>query len=150
MIRAAFDLCGSLLVLTLLRLRGVRIHWRTAFSIRGIPFISNRGTFVIAEGVRINARYSANPIGGQHFCSFVVGPGALLEIQEGAAISNSAFVCCKKITVGKYVYIGGDCRIFDTDFHSLELGKRIGLEGPDVYANVSPVVLKRGAFIGAG
>jgi acetyltransferase-like isoleucine patch superfamily enzyme len=117
-------------------------------NIRGTPFIRNKGNFIIKEGVKINSRYSANPIGGQTFCTFIVKNNADLIINKNAGISNSTIVCWGKIIIGENVYIGGDCKIYDTDFHSLKIEKRISKKDNDV--KTKPIIIKDGAFIGGG
>jgi len=93
-------------------------------KIKGLPHIRNAGTFIINENVRINSRISANPIGGNCRCYFVIGKDAELIIGKGTAISNSALNCYKSITIEENVMIGGNCKIYDTDFHPLNAFKR--------------------------
>lgn len=117
-------------------------------NIRGILYIKNTGKIIIEKNVRINSRYSANPIGGQEYCTFVVGRQGVLSIDEGAAISNSTIVSNKEVYIGKDVYIGGDCKIYDTDFHSLKYEERILNNDPGVRSK--EVKINKGAFIGTG
>jgi acetyltransferase-like isoleucine patch superfamily enzyme len=117
-------------------------------NIKGTPFIRNKGNFVINKGVRINSRYSANPIGGQTFSTFIIRKNAELTINKNAGISNSTIICWKKITIGENVYIGGDCKIYDTDFHSLNFEKRISKNDDEV--KTEPIYIEAGAFIGSG
>ena len=122
--------------------------WRTLHNFRGSLFIRNHGRIRIMKDVRINSRYSANPIGGMGRTSFVVKDGGELLIDTGAGISNTAIVCWKSIYIGKNVRIGGDCKIYDTDFHSIHLAHRMSY--PDKDVNVSPVRIEEGVFIGTG
>lgn len=117
-------------------------------NIKGTPFIRNKGNFIIGESVKINSRYSSNPIGGQTFCTFVIRENANLIIKKNAGISNSTIVCWNKIVIGEKVYIGGDCKIYDTDFHSLKLEKRISKNDDDI--KTEPIIIEDGAFIGGG
>lgn len=43
--------------------------------------------------------------------------------------------------------IGGNCKIYDNDFHSLDFNERMGTV--DLWSKTCPVVIKDGAFIGA-
>lgn len=128
--------------------RKVDIAFTSVFKIYGIPYIRNAGSLKIGKIRRINSRYSENPIGGSCFSSFVVTKGATLVIDDGVGISNSAIYCSDNIYIGKDVYIGGDCKIYDTDFHSVIFEKRIKDFDDDIKR--SPVIIKRGAFIGTG
>lgn len=69
-------------------------------------------------------------------------------MKRGAGISNTAIVCHNKIIIGKNVFIGGDCKIYDTDFHSINFNKRISEVDDDI--NTAPIHIKNGSFIGAG
>lgn len=117
-------------------------------NIRGIVFVRNFGNLIIEKNVKINSRYSANPIGGMKRMSFVVRKNAELLIDENTGISNSAIVCWSKIHIGKNVFIGGDCKIYDTDFHSINLSERV--LSPDPNVKVAPVTIEDGVFIGTG
>lgn len=115
---------------------------------RGKLFLLNKGKFILSDHVLINSKYSANPIGGQGFTSIVVEKDAILEIRKNVGISNSAIYCKKYILIEEDVLIGGDCRIYDSDFHSLDYIKRMGVKDDDIISK--PVTIKRGAFLGAG
>lgn len=43
--------------------------------------------------------------------------------------------------------IGGNCKIYDTDFHSIDYTNR--MKKPDPTVKCEPVHIKQGAFIGA-
>jgi acetyltransferase-like isoleucine patch superfamily enzyme len=113
-------------------------------NINGVPFIINCGTCVIGDRVTLNSKYSANAIGGQTFLSIVVKENAKLVIDDDSGISNSAIYCAQDIYIGKKVSIGGDCKIYDTDFHSIHLSER------NTNVKTSPVIIKDGVFIGTG
>lgn len=130
-------------------LKKERVQYTEIPQIRGRLFIRNKGMFQIAEDVRIVSNYRSNPIGGQTFCSFVVLNTGALSIGPGCGISNSAIYCEKRISIGKNVFIGGDCKIYDTDFHSLELSERI-LDCDRSKIRCKDVVIEDGAFIGTG
>lgn len=117
-------------------------------NIHGIPYIYSKGIFCIADDIIINSKYSMNPIGGQEYCTFIVNKNAKLTIDSGARISNSTFVCWKHIYIGRNVYIGGDCKIYDTDFHSLQFDERIKKIDNDI--KCKGVFIEKGAFIGSG
>jgi acetyltransferase-like isoleucine patch superfamily enzyme len=115
-------------------------------TIRGVLFIRNYGRLSIGEGARLNSRMSVNPIGGACRTIFCVEPGAELSIGEGSAISNTAFSCWQRIRIGREVFIGGNCKIYDTDFHPLGLEARI--RNDRRLTKTAPVEIGDGAFIG--
>lgn len=142
--RKVYEIIINLLVLKSER---VKISFHTIMNLKGIPFIVNKGELIVSEGVYLNSRFSANPIGGQDKLSICVEKGAYFSIGENCGISNSSFYCKKKIEIGKNVLIGGSCKIYDTDFHSLNLKKRISLFDDDIKSK--PIKICDGVFIGA-
>lgn len=116
--------------------------------INGTPHIHNRGEFIIKPNVRINSSRKSNPIGGDTRCTFVIAPHAKLEMGEGTRLSNSAIVCRQEVRIGKHVFIGGNCKIYDTDFHPVSFSQRIAEDKQ--LAVVKPVKIQDGAFIGTG
>lgn len=70
-----------------------------------------------------------------------------IKIGKKCGISNSAIVSSCSIIIEDNVFIGGNCKIYDTDFHSIEYENR--MTKPDLYIHKRPVLIKKGAFIGA-
>lgn len=122
-------------------------------SCRQMPVIHGRlkiyghGKIVLGEGVTINSSASSNPIGGDCRTIFSIVPGAVLTIGNWVGISNSAIVCHNSITLGDDVVIGGNVKIYDTDFHRLSEGCR-ELDDRKA-ARKGAVVIRDRAFIGA-
>lgn len=131
-----------------LKIMKINIPQDSIRNINGKIFIRNRGTVIIGNNVEINSNYASNPIGGNCFTSIYVKQGARLTIGDNTGISNTAIVCSREINIGEYVFIGGDCKIYDTDFHSLDFEKRHRLPDNDVRSGA--VNIKYGAFIGTG
>ncbi len=130
-----------------LRLKKVKITYSNNTIIKGLPFVKNKGQFHIYPNVTINSLYRTNPIGGSTFCTFVIEENAELLIDEGARISNITINCKENIYIGKNVFVGGDTKIYDSDFHSLHLSER--LKEIDTDIKKAPVKINDGAFIGA-
>jgi acetyltransferase-like isoleucine patch superfamily enzyme len=127
-----------------LKLRGAKVG--KGFSAKGLIFIRNYGSLVIGDNVRINSGLRYNPIGGANQTSIVVRKGGSLTIGSDCYISNATFFCAEKISVGKGVFIGGDSRFYDTDFHSLTYKDRHIL-GRNIKSR--PIVIDEGVFIGS-
>ena len=62
-------------------------------------------------------------------------------------MSNCAIFCSQEIVIKDFVLIGGNCKIYDTDFHSIYLDDRIQV--PEIGVKNAKVLIKEGAFIGA-
>lgn len=147
-IRKVINIYYYFMNIAIFKLQRVESSTNIYKNIRGNMYIRNRGKLLISSNVRINSRYSANPIGGQEYCTIIVGKGAEVIIETGAAISNSTIVSNKSIRIGENVFIGGDCKIYDTDFHSLKLEERVQKNDPGV--KCKSIIINHGAFIGTG
>lgn len=116
-------------------------------TINGNIFFRCYGIFKYGKNVIINSSFAANPIGGNTFCSIVICKGGELNIGDNVGISNSAIYCTQHITIMDNALIGGDCKVYDTDFHPLDITAR-SLKGNK--GKSKPVLIKSGAFIGTG
>lgn len=122
-------------------------------AVEGEPTINGRikvygkGKIVFGSNVRINSGQKYNPIGGSHECIFVLKDGGTIVIEDNVGISNSTFVARKEIYIGKDTLIGGNCKIYDNDFHSVDYEKRMMKIDPDI--KVASVKIGEGVFIGA-
>ncbi len=116
-------------------------------TINGRLRVFGHGTICLGENVTINSGLSANPIGGDSLTIFSLKESAVLTIGDGAGISNAAFVCHERISVGRRALIGGGTKIYDTDFHSLDHRER----GDYAHESVAtrPIVIGDDVFVGA-
>jgi acetyltransferase-like isoleucine patch superfamily enzyme len=62
-------------------------------------------------------------------------------------ISSAAIICCKSISIGNNVKIGGNTVIYDSDFHSLNFASR-RTKDSDI-PEMKPVIIEDDVFIGA-
>lgn len=116
-------------------------------TIHGRLKIYGHGRIALGKGVTINSSASSNPIGGDSRTVFSIVPGAVLTIGDRVGISNSTIVCHSSVTLGNDVVIGGNVKIYDTDFHRLSEGQR---ELDDRRAaRKGAVVIRDRAFVGA-
>lgn len=120
-----------------LRVTG-RMHWE----------LDARANVTIGRGVRLNSGSLVNAVGGHRPMIIAVLAGARLELHDGAGLSSSTLVCHDCITIGRDVLVGGDCCIYDSDFHSLLPEER--RQRPDPGVRKAPVTIGERAFIGSG
>ena len=132
-------------VINLLTLRLRKINCGKRLSTHGTLFV--RGTITIGENVSITSCRETNPIGGDVKTILFAKNNATITIGDNTGISNSALVAVDSIAIGNNVLIGGNCKIYDNDFHSLDFNERMGTV--DLGVKHAPVVIKDGAFIGA-
>lgn len=117
-------------------------------QINGRIKIHGDGAFVIGNNVRINSSESSNPIGGMEHTILVANAPGRLEIGNNVGISNSAIVCRNSIVIEENVKLGGNVKIYDTDFHALNSAVRSSDADRDA-ARSAPILIKKNAFIGA-
>ena len=100
----------------------------------------------LGENVKINSCFKSNPIGGSSRTVLFAKGNGKIRIGNRVGISNACFFACDCITVGDDVFIGGDVRIYDSDFHWLDAKRRTRETGGES----RPITIKDRAFIGAG
>lgn len=134
-------------------LRLFNVLFLSSLKINGRLFLRNYGEFIIGSNVRINSGKRYNIIGGDIRTNIIVQKGCKLIIGDNVGISNSTIVCHNFITIGDDVLVGGGCKVYDTDFHSIYASQRIrpyqtGTICIDEGVNLRPIVIKKGAWIG--
>lgn len=145
-----------------------RINNLTDCSINGRIYIRNYGSIKIGTNVVLNSSFNSNPIGFKSFTSIIVNKYGSFVIGNFSGLSNVSIVCSKNITIGNYVFIGADVKIYDTDFHSIHHDQRIKgykydndiqsksiIINDNVFIGTSSIILKgveigRNSVIGAG
>lgn len=131
-------------LINILKLKHKRITYGKDLCLNGIPVIAGNVSF--GDNCRINSGMKFNPIGGDSKTILYAQEGKI-QLGNNVGISNSALVSRCSIIIEDDVRIGGSCKIYDTDFHSLNLENRLKSHDQDIASK--PVVIKRGAFIGA-
>jgi acetyltransferase-like isoleucine patch superfamily enzyme len=109
-------------------------------------FSSTRGRFKFGRNVVINSGVKWNPVGGSRTILLIKGDDGMIEIGDETGISNAIICARERVSIGSQVNLGAGCRIFDTDFHSINLKERIA----DTNIPAKPVLIDDGAFIGSG
>jgi acetyltransferase-like isoleucine patch superfamily enzyme len=127
------------------------IRFGPGLKSNGVPRLelSLKSSFIIGKNLSLNNGRYYNTIGRQQKCCFSVGNHAVLKIGNHVGISCTTIVCKKKIEIEDHVHIGGNCEIYDTDFHDLNFRRRTFL--PEDFSNIQPkpILIKKYAFIGA-
>jgi acetyltransferase-like isoleucine patch superfamily enzyme len=118
-----------------LRVRGpLHLHCHRSASIR------------IGRDCRINSGFAGNAVGGSTRMALWIGPGAQLTLGDRVGLSNSTLVCLRSVTIEDDVLVGGDCKVYDTDFHALDFAERSRPGNPG--ARAAAVTIRRRAFVG--
>lgn len=101
----------------------------------------------LGNHVTIVSNYYANPIGGNirsSFCTYETGE---IIIGNNVGISNTCICSMTGVYIDDYVLIGGNCKIYDTDFHSLYPVYRMAEKDLDIKSQ--PIHINKNVFIGS-
>jgi acetyltransferase-like isoleucine patch superfamily enzyme len=123
------------------------VKWGEHLEINGRIFcVSNsKDGIVLGNHVSINSSHSSNPIGGDSKTTLFAKGDGKIRIGDNCGISNSTIFAVDSVTIGDNVFLGGGTKIYDNDFHWLDLERRMKEDG-----GVSkPVVIEDGVFVGA-
>lgn len=112
----------------------------------GRMIIQGHGKYKFGENVTIYSKKTINPIGGDRAVFQTMGNGKIL-IENHVGMSHVIFSSRSQIEVKDNVLLGSGVKIFDHDFHSLDYDNRINGGDTDIVAK--PVLIEKGAFIGA-
>ncbi len=116
--------------------RNVRIG-KNFKVIRGFS-IKGPGKVIIGDNVLVDgSMYAVTPWTHDESASIIIGNNVFLN--------GTRFGCAKRIEVGDNCILG-DCRILDTDFHSILPGRRNDPE----YIQSSPIKIGKNVWIGLG
>lgn len=135
--------------LTVLRLRAKGVQVGTGLRVYGWVDLEIHPTAVVVleDYIRINSGFALNAVGGYRRTGIWVGREGTLRIGKNVGISNCTVVCSNSITIGENVFIGGDCKIYDTDFHPIYSQARVRHDIDHV--KTSAVTIGPASFIGA-
>lgn len=130
-------------------------------------FARKKGSIRLGENVHLVSRKRSNPVGLTNACILDTRPGGKITIGNSSGMSGSIISSRTRVTIGDYVKIGGNVRIFDHDFHSSNylfrrnLNDRLHVSsleiqiGNDVFIGANSIVLKNTiigdrSIVGAG
>lgn len=131
--------------LAIMKLR--KISYGKDLVIYGAVFFRGKGKIEIGNHVMITSCRETNPIGGDVKTILYAKEGSIIKIGDGSGLSNTSIVALQSVIIGKNVMIGGNCKIYDHDFHSLKYKERMMDVDPGVKS--AGIEIKDGAFIGA-
>ncbi len=118
------------------------------WEISGRIIISNNGKISIGNKLKIYSGGQYNPVDGSNRTHIICLKGAILDIKDHVGISNSLIYCANNIRIEDNVSIGGGCKIFDTDFHSMNSNIRRTKRETLNEIKTKPITIKKNAWIG--
>jgi len=111
--------------------------------------VQRKGAISFGENIKITSRFLSNSVGISN-PTFIecATREATLAIGNNTGLTSCIISCRNKITIGNNVKIGGNVRIFDHDFHSLNHLNRRNYAEDSLFTKSSPVIIEDDVFIG--
>ena len=129
------------------RLRGLELGDRIILNGRPCFHRHPGSRIALADGVCLNSSLRSNPLGcSQPVVLRTLRPGAEIILGRGVGLSGNTVSAALRIHIGEGTFVGAGVMIIDNDFHSPVGEWSWGNVAPD---NPKPVIIGRGAFIGA-
>jgi len=129
-------------------LKWENVRFKNNLKIKGFLGIKNHGEIIIGKNVTINSNLSSNPIGGDSKTYFTTTKTGKILIGDNCGISNSTIFSMCNIIIEDNVLIGGGCKIYDSDFHSIIFKDRNPENNCNINIKSAPVVIESGAWLG--
>jgi len=104
----------------------------------------------IGDGVRLLADWRSNRVGLSTPVQLQTFDGGDIQIGDYSGGSGIVLSSRTRITIGKHVNLGGNVRIYDHDFHSLDPERRrlrLDEQGADIRS--APITIGDDVFVGA-
>ncbi len=106
-----------------------------------------KGGVTIGNNCTLISKSTVNPTSGFSHCYFRTEKDGFIRIGNNVGISHTNITSFTGVTIEDNVLIGSGTKIWDTDFHSVDITYRNCSENP--YIKSLPILIKEGAFIGA-
>lgn len=104
-----------------------KVKFGKNLSLHGVPIIFNKtgASLTIGDNVTINSSFLSNLVGlYQRTIIIARTPGSEIVIGNNVGMSGATIYARKHITIGDNTMIGGNSKIFDNDFHPIEIEAR--------------------------
>lgn len=135
-------------VTTKFKLKLLRCPVGKGFKIDGKLWLwaQKKGCIRIGDNVKINSRFGSNLVGLTNPAVFQCLENGTITIGNNCGLSSAVLSSRSSITIGERTLIGGNVRIFDHDFHALDLQYRHSVKGE--YVKIDTVKIGDDVFIG--
>lgn len=119
-------------------------------KIDGFVFIklSKQGKLKIGKRFILNSRKASNLVGITNRASFQVIENGIIEIGNNCGFTSTVLSARTLIKIGNNVKIGGNVRIFDHDYHSLNYLNRRDSKLDGLNVKTEKVIIEDDVFIG--
>jgi len=125
-----------------------KVHYEKGLRLGGWPFIFRfpQAELTMGKNCTINSSFLSNLIGLYQRTIIVARGQGKIHIGDRVGISGTTIYARELVEIGDNTIIGANCKIFDNDFHSLDVEER----NADIYDNLvtRPVYIGKNVFIG--
>jgi acetyltransferase-like isoleucine patch superfamily enzyme len=109
---------------------------------------NGKGTIKIGDNVSITARFLSNNVGITNPAFLECSENGEIQIGNNTGLTSPIISSRLSIKIGNYVNIGGNVRIFDHDFHSLNYLDRRENDSDLKNVKKAEVIIEDDVFIG--
>lgn len=125
-----------------------KVQYEKGLRLGGWPFIFRfpQAELTMGKNCTINSSFLSNLIGLYQRTIIVARGQGKICIGDRVGISGTTIYARDLVEIGDNTIIGANCKIFDNDFHSLDVEER----NADIYDNLvtRPVHIGKNVFIG--
>lgn len=146
--RILAEFAGTLLFKVKLWLHGCRFGKSMTINGRVLIKCVSPGSISIGDRFCLNSRGVSNLVGISNRASFQCLEDAKIIIGKHCEFSSTVLSSRSKITIGDYVKIGGNVRLFDHDYHSEHHENRRDPYKDAADVKTQPIVIEDDVFIG--
>lgn len=125
-----------------------KIQYGKNLHLIGWPFLFQypQATLIIGDNVTINSSFFSNLLGLYQRSIIIAREQGRIVIGNNVGISGATLYARKEIKIGNYVLVGANTKIFDNDFHPLDVDARNKNDFSKLKS--MPVVIGNNVFIG--
>jgi acetyltransferase-like isoleucine patch superfamily enzyme len=110
--------------------------------------LDKKGQLIIGDNFILNSRFGSNLVGITNYAAFQCLEGGRIEIGNNCGFTSPILSCRKSIKFGNNVKLGGNVRIFDHDYHSLNYLHRRDVRSDSEHCKSESVYIGDDVFIG--
>jgi acetyltransferase-like isoleucine patch superfamily enzyme len=121
----------------------------SGFWVDGKIRLSIKGDIEIGHNVRFRSRYSGNLVGMAFPVTLQLFNGTgKISIGNHCGFSAAVISSMSEVTIGNHVILGGNVRIFDHDYHSMDPFQRRERKEDRKNVKTRPVIIEDDVFVG--
>jgi len=135
---------------TKLLLKAIECVYGSNLSVDGKlwVWVQDKERISIGNNLKINSRFGSNLVGITNSAVFQCVDNGKITIGNNVGLSSVVLSARSEIVIGDNVKIGGNVRVFDHDYHSLDYEARRDSTRDGVETRTKPVHIGRDVFIG--